>query len=200
MSPPENEFPASVGLAVLLGRTDDAAVGISRVEAFSTGFRFTLAVRLRRAGPELAHGRLFALIGGRAHGGFEVPLEDRLLLGFEYSDGRRASNLDDMRMAGPGTQVDDAQPVLIAQGGGSGQLTADQAYWMAPLPPEGPVTVVLAWPRLGMPESRTLLDSGDIKAAAGRSQVLWPPQAETKPTPPPPPPRPSSGWFAYGEG
>jgi transposase len=44
MSPPENEFPAGVGLSILLGRTDDAAVGLTHVEAFSTGFRFTLAV------------------------------------------------------------------------------------------------------------------------------------------------------------
>ena len=43
MSPPENEFPAGVGMTVLLGRTGDAAVGLSQVEAFSTGFRFTLA-------------------------------------------------------------------------------------------------------------------------------------------------------------
>ncbi|MEV4759346.1 hypothetical protein AB0J86_30220 [Micromonospora sp. NPDC049559] len=54
MSPPENEIPASVGLAVLLGRTDDVAVGITQVEAFSTGFRFALAVRVRQPRPELA--------------------------------------------------------------------------------------------------------------------------------------------------
>jgi len=58
MAPPENEFPAGVGLTVLLGRTDDAAVGITLIEAFSTGFRFTLAVRLRQAPPELARGGL----------------------------------------------------------------------------------------------------------------------------------------------
>src|SRR5947207_2129391 len=29
MSPPDNEFPAGVGLTILLGRTNDAAVGIT---------------------------------------------------------------------------------------------------------------------------------------------------------------------------
>ena len=48
MAPPENEFPAGAALTALLGRTDDVAVGITQVEVFSTGFRFTLAVRLRR--------------------------------------------------------------------------------------------------------------------------------------------------------
>ena len=50
MSPPEYEFPAGVGLTVLLGRTDDAAVGLTNVEAFSTGFRFALAVRRPHVG------------------------------------------------------------------------------------------------------------------------------------------------------
>src|SRR5689334_13258246 len=35
MSPPEYEFPAGVGPTVLLGRTDDAAVGLTHLEAFS---------------------------------------------------------------------------------------------------------------------------------------------------------------------
>ncbi|BCB78841.1 hypothetical protein Pflav_052510 [Phytohabitans flavus] len=67
MSPPDNEFPASVGLAILLGRSEDAAVGITQVEAFSTGFRFTLAVRLRQVPPALTHRGLFTLIGSHTH-------------------------------------------------------------------------------------------------------------------------------------
>jgi hypothetical protein len=47
-----------------------------------------------------------------------------------------------------------------------------------------------------MPESRTVLDGGAIRAAAERSQVLWPPQPAMRPQEPPSPPRPSSGWFA----
>src|SRR6185437_5771312 len=56
MSPPDNEFPGAVGLGVLLGRTDDTAVGLSQVEAFSTGFTFTLAVRVRQLQPKFARG------------------------------------------------------------------------------------------------------------------------------------------------
>ena len=37
MSPPEKEFPAGLGIAVLLASTDDVAVGLSQVDAFSTG-------------------------------------------------------------------------------------------------------------------------------------------------------------------
>jgi hypothetical protein len=196
MSQPEYEFPASVGLTVLLGRTDDAAVGLTHVEAFSTGFGFTLSVRVRRLRPQFAHGGLHMLISSPAHRGIDVPLEDRLLLGIEYADGRRASTLTDLPMRGSAAMTDTDALVLVQQGGGGGENSVDQSYWVTPLPPEGPVTVVLAWPGFGMSESRTTLDGAAIRAAASRSQVLWPPQPAVEVPEPPPTPRPSSGWFA----
>ncbi len=201
MSPPENEFPASTGQVVMLGQTDHAAVAITHVEVFSTGFRFTLAVRLREAPPELAHGGLFMLIGSPARPGAEIPLQDRLLLGIEYPDGRRASNLQDLRMAGPGVGAADSNDlVFVQQGGGGGERAVDQTYWVAPLPPDGPVAVVLAWPGFGMPESRTILDGSAIHAAAAGSRLLWPPQPAAEPAQPRPGARPSVGWFAQPPG
>jgi hypothetical protein len=200
MSPPDNEFPASVGLAVLLGRTGDTAVGITQVEAFSTGFRFTLTVRLRQAPPDLAPGGLLMLVSSHVHPGIEIPLEDRLLLGIEYADGQRASTLQHMGMPGAGAAADDARLVLVQQGGSSGGEVVDQGYWVAPLPPEGPVALVLAWPAFGMPESRTVVDGATIRTAAARSHVLWPPQPAMERPHPAPPPRPSTGWFAEPSG
>ena len=197
MSPPDNEFPAGLGLTVLLGHTEDVAVGITQVDAFSTGFRFTLAVRVRRARAELAHGGLFTLISAHARPGVEIPLERRLLLGIEYPDDRRASTLYDMPTPGAVAGLDDAQLVLVQQSGSGDEQSVDQTYWVAPLPPEGPVTAVLAWPGFGIPECRTVLDGGAIRAAAARSQVLWSPQPRKDSSQPPPPPRPSTGWFAY---
>jgi hypothetical protein len=55
---------------------------------FSTGFQFTLAVRLRRARPELFSGNLVMLIGSHPPPGLETPLDQRLLVGIEYADGR----------------------------------------------------------------------------------------------------------------
>jgi hypothetical protein len=200
MSPPENEFPASVGVSVLLSRSDEAAVGLTQVEAFSTGFRFTLTVRVRQPRPQLVRGGLFMLISSHPHPGIDVPLQDRLLLGIEYPDGRRASTLTDMRMHGPGTQLDSEQLVLVQQGGGGDERSVDQSYWVAPLPPHGPVNVVLAWPGFGIRESRTVLDAAAIRAAAAHSQTLWPPQPASEPPQPQQPPRPDSGWFAEPPG
>jgi hypothetical protein len=199
-SPPENEFPVGVGLTVLLGQTNDAAVGITQIEAFSTGFKFSLAVRLRQARPELVRGGLFMLISAHVRPGIEIPLENRLLLGLEYSNGHRASTLQDMRMLGPGAVAGGQQLVLVQQGGGGGEQSVDQTYWVSPLPPQGPVTFVLSWPAFGIPESRTVLDGAAIRVAADRSQLLWPPQPATESPQPPSPPRPSSGWFAEPPG
>lgn len=194
---PANEFPAAVGISLLLGRTGDTAVGITQVEAFSTGFRFTLAVRLRRASPKVADGRLFMLISPHLAHDPEVPLEDRLLLGLEYPDGRRASTLDDVRAAGPGQVPGDDELMLAHEGGGGGELNVDQTFWVAPLPPPGPVAVVLTWPGFGISETRSLLDGAAVRAAGARSQVLWPWEPlRGSPPEPPAPPRPSSGWFA----
>lgn len=195
MSPPDNEFPAGIGRTILLGRSDDAAIGLTHIEAFSTGFRFTLAVRVRQMRPELASGGLHMRISP-IHSGIAIAVEDRLLLGIEYPDGHRASTLGDMRRHGPGAIPDSEQLVLVEQGGGGGQQSVDQNYWVTPLPPAGPVDVILAWAGFGIPECRTALDGAAIRAAASRSKILWPPQLETEPPVPPPWPRPSSGWFA----
>jgi len=194
---PDNEIPAGVGVAALLGRTENAAVGITQLEAFSTGFRFNVAVRARRLPAEFARGGLFMLISGHGRHGAEVPLENRLLLGVEYANGDRASNLEDMRLPGEETDDDERRLILSHHGGGGSDLTVDQSYWVSPLPPEGPVTFVLSWPGFGMAESRTEIDSAPIRAAAARSVHLWPEQAGYEPPEPPPPPRPSTGWFSY---
>jgi hypothetical protein len=76
----------------------------------------------------------------------------------------------------------------------------DQTFWVAPLPPEGPVVVVLTWPGFGIAETRTVLDGAAVRAAASSSRMLWPPQPTVEPPEPPEPPRPASGWFAEPPG
>src|SRR4051794_30778510 len=114
---PDNEIPAGVGAAALLGRTEEAAVGITQLEAFSAGFRFTLAVRLRRPRAGLPRGGLHLLIGAHFRHDADIPPADRLLLGVEYADGGRASTLTETGFPGPAAE-DDRQLILAAQSGG----------------------------------------------------------------------------------
>jgi hypothetical protein len=197
---PDNELPGGTAICLLLGRTEDLGVGITAVEAYTGGFSFNLAVRLRNERTEgLAH-RLYELITGHSHPHAEPPAADeRLLLGLEYADGRTATNLNPMPWPGDPRAGDLAEnEVVLAQsGGGGGGRTFEQGYWVTPLPPPGPLAFVCAWPALGITETRTIVDAALIVEAATRAQVLWPWQPdEPQPFPPPDPPAPSSGWFA----
>jgi len=61
----------------------------------------------------------------------------QLLIGVELSDGRRASNL-----GGRNVGEDPSGHVFHAAGGGGGQLSVDQSWWLSPVPTEGPVRFV----------------------------------------------------------
>ncbi len=64
---------------------------------------------------------------------------------------------------------------MLEQGGGGGSSRGcDWDFWVHPLPPGGPVTLVASWLDRGIAESRAELDGGTIRAAAGRAVTLWP--------------------------
>lgn len=50
----------------------------------------------------------------------------------------------------------------------------DGKFWVHPLPPEGPVTIVAEWLKHQVAETRMDLDGGAIRAAAERAVTLWP--------------------------
>jgi hypothetical protein len=93
---PEFEVPGSVAIDTVLLRTEEAAVTIGLLRAYSTGFEFTVDTRSRRAGQHHRLGmmhRRYALQDGES--------EDGLRLGLEFSDGRRAE-VDASRASRPG--------------------------------------------------------------------------------------------------
>ncbi len=51
---------------------------------------------------------------------------------------------------------------------------ARRPAWAHPLPPDGPVTLVVSWPAQGIEEARAELDGAAIRAAAQRAVTLWP--------------------------
>jgi hypothetical protein len=52
---------------------------------------------------------------------------------------------------------------LTSGGGGGDEHNWRSSFWVYPLPPEGPVTLVVSW-----------LDGTAIRAAARQAVVLWP--------------------------
>jgi hypothetical protein len=190
-SAPENEVPAAVPVSAVLARNDSSALTLTGVQVFSTGMGFTLTLRCR---PE-------ALPAGEVDLG-ELMWRGRrgqdagLLVGVEFTDGRRASNLPGRDPFGaPGGSED----LVFTQGSGSGQqLSVEQQWWLSPLPPGGPVRLVVRCDVLGLPETVTELDGTAIGAAAEDVVVLWPWVSPSVSEPPEPaaPDLPADSWFA----
>jgi hypothetical protein len=50
----------------------------------------------------------------------------------------------------------------------------DRHYFVSPLPPPGPVVFVFTWPLYAVDQVRTVVDGGELSAAAAQSITLWP--------------------------
>lgn len=191
---PENEIGSVVPVSVVLARTEDVAVAISNVTAFTNGIVLTLAVRLRVPPAGLdRRGDLYRLVSPYPQ--LDVPLERRLLFGVEYADGRTATNLrDDFGSPAPGAD----EPMLAPTGGGGDESSVDHTYFLSPVPPDGRFAFVCSWPGFGIAETRHVVEHLELTTASARSTVLWPRQPAIV-TPPPPPKRelPITGWFAH---
>jgi hypothetical protein len=163
---PDAVIPGSVPAELILARAEEAAIAVGSFRAYPNGFEFTAHVRLRRE-PET--GGLFADPFELQRPGRNVPA-DALRLGIMYADGRRTATT-----GGPALPADDPEPLILQpDGGGGDDLSYDQDFWVHPLPPPGPVTLVASWPRQGITEARAELDGAAIGQAAQRAVILWP--------------------------
>jgi hypothetical protein len=190
-SAPENEVPAAVPVSALLARTDSSALTLTGVQVFSTGIAFTIGLRCRPEALPAGEADLGSLLWRGRRG----P-ETELLVGVEFADGRRTSNLLGRHRTGP---PDGPEALVFNQGSGSGQqLTVEQEWWLSPLPPAGPLRVVVRCDLLGLGETSTELDGAAIRAAAEGVVVLWPwvSPSSVEPPEPPAPDVPGDSWFA----
>jgi hypothetical protein len=190
-SPPSNEAPGIAAVEAVLVATDNLAVFVSGMEVYSTGVKFRVEARARRM-PGSGRRHRVDLLGGMHDG----PGQRGLLLGVEFSDGRRTSTLGHNGM---GKVVAREQPVLADGGGGGSEREADMEMFLSPLPPPGDLLLVCVWPDLNLDETITRLPTQPILDAVQRVRVLWPPdlddQEEEPPEEPPPPPVPPDSWF-----
>jgi hypothetical protein len=188
---PENEFPVTVGTSVLLGRTDELAVALSDLRVYRNGAEFTVSARCR--GELARRGVLHMALSGRRHPRRAVGV-DPFLLGFEFSDGRSVSSLREWPWRMP--DDDDQGPWLTSSGGGGSDVSVDHQFFLAPLPPGDSLSVISAWPALGIAETRHVLDARAIREAAERVVELWPAEpGDVEPEPLPPPELPPGSCF-----
>jgi len=163
--PPEAEFPGIVPIDTLvLGRTDQVAVAVTGMSAFSTGMEIFLTARIRPSDAPEEH-----LPGGPR----DLAASRRSFrFGLQFSDGGKATG-----SPGGGRHERDSEPtgpVLYPIAGGGGPHSFISRWWTWPLPPAGPLEFVCEWTAFGIAESRVGIDARLILDAAGRGIRLWP--------------------------
>lgn len=166
---PENVIPATVALDVILARTERVAVWVADALVFPAGITVGLSVKRRPGSGDERGSAPF----------FEPSDEGGLRFGVQFADGRKAvaHGLQEMRpfLARPD------RPILRPRSGGGGGGLFRSELWLWPLPPEGPITFVCAWPAEGVTEARGQADAAAIIAAASRAREMWP---DDRPLPP----------------
>ncbi len=93
LAPPENEFGVSVPIRLVLARTDELALALVDVVAYSTGFALRLALRAPPGAPELDH-------RGMMHPARSASPDEQFRFGVGFADGRKATNLAPRRPPG----------------------------------------------------------------------------------------------------
>lgn len=169
LGPAENVLPAAFDLALTLIRTDGLAVAAHAGLAYPNGFTFRLQLLLRKV-PDAPHGDPFHHWHAAARTG-AIP-EEAFRFGLQLADGSKATVFGGHRFFARTDRPDG--PVLIQRGGGGGMHSWDFAFWVWPLPPEGPLAFVSEWPSEGVELTRREIDTAPIRDAAARAETLWP--------------------------
>jgi len=134
----------------LITKTENVAVALRGLCAYPNGFDVHVSFLGRPpVGPRQGQAFFHALHTGRGP-----------RFGFQFADGRRAGpNLSPM---GRDLPKDDAGiptvPVLMPRGGGGGGSEWKQAFWVWPLPPDGPLKLFFDWPERNIAEIAVTLD------------------------------------------
>lgn len=158
-----DEPPAKLGgalpLALIVGKSDRAAVVLQQALVYPEGMVLTLDAI--SPDEELLHAQF-----RMGHRTAELP-DEVMRFGVEFADGRKATNL------GFGFQPANEPSALLlgkSGSGGSGRITWRYGLW--PLPTEDPFWFVCEWPAPGIPLTRTALDTHSVVAAAAQSRAL----------------------------
>lgn len=160
--PAQDEVGVLALAEFVLARTEEVAVALRSVTAYSDGLVLSIAVLF--ADEQKAEDLAWSLQDfGRSPGRFR--------LGCAYADGTRAttgqSDAPDVEVPG------DPTPMLVLLGSTSGPLLWTGDYWLHPLPPPGNLVLGCRWPDRRIAETLAQLDADPLLAAATSSGPIW---------------------------
>jgi hypothetical protein len=161
-----------VPVALIVARSDEAAVALSHLAAFPDGFEFTVNSYLHRSVKRSRRAHLHhpMMWHGMVEPGGLMP-DEILRFGVAWPDGGRATNLGDWGRSWPDA-TEPAHGLDSCSGGGSDREYSQQ-YWAWPLPATGPLRFVVEWPAFGIDETTVTIGGELLVEAATRAQPIW---------------------------
>ncbi len=171
---PVAALPAAMAENAIIVRDERLAISIGGLSVYPSGFEFSVHIRCRGDGDRIDP------LGHRRHRDYMRNVSVRepgdpsqdLRVGVLFADGRRAASNQRRHYF---SELDpDKEVVLLSGSGGGGGTSWNMSYWIHPLPPEGPVTIVMSWLAEGITEARHEIDGAAVVAAAGQAVQLWP--------------------------
>ena len=171
--PPENVVGGASAVQVVVARTDEAAVLVTEVEAYPTGFSFELTLRWRGSLLERFTGGPMQYLVQPSHLPSGELAPEFLRFGVGFSGGSKASNVGGASPLPGDSGEPPERPTLEWRGGGSSPGVWNESAWVWPLPPPGPLTFACEWPVAKIGETLREVDAGAILEAAAHAERLW---------------------------
>jgi hypothetical protein len=160
--PWEEGFGSEVISDVVLAKNSDGAVLLRELVAFPSCITLKLVAQLRRPlvdGPGTRGNNSPRMSTSSGSDSFGTGL---VLFGVRFSDGRCFRNT---------SRRGNEDHLLGIRGGGS-SYRGEHEFTIA-VPPEGDLELWVAWPAVGLTETRTTLDAGPIRTVVADQEPLW---------------------------
>ena len=167
IGPPQGILPGRSAQQAVLFKTDEALLVVQQFLVYPTGVEFTFNLWLR----DPAHNAPAFPWGfhGQQRTG---PLPDEFLrLGILLSNGMKWTNVD---WTHPESSERPTGLHVSPRGGGGGGDKWRMGYWMWPLPPDGPMRFVSAWPAHAVEERSVTVDATELRTRATEAETIWP--------------------------
>jgi hypothetical protein len=164
-SPPTNMMGNVVSLRTQVARMEAFAIDLAGFVCYPSGLEFSIQVRSRDGllGPE------YLWMSGED---LRFRRDNRLHIGFEFSNGTRVSNLAGLF---PLDSLPGTVPVLMPLGGRGNRWAWTDYIWLSPLPTAGIMRFFAEWEFGGLMETELKIDATPFLAAASAATELWPP-------------------------
>lgn len=177
-APPLNVVPAVVPVEADVVATEDVVIRVMDIRAYDRGMLLRVEAWVHPDSATRAQNR---------HG---LPEEPQVGLLLDRTIKLGAGEPGHSPDVGPGEDGTPSAPLFMMAGGGTGELSVTQTWWVSPVP-DGDAELVVAWEAFDVPETFLSLDLDAVRAASARTTELWPlPDVETQ----------QGGWFAYAPG